>query len=74
VLTWLLVWLLATLITVVVLLAVLASMASAIVQLGRAAQRFQREVGGLASDISRSAARAGDHAGRLQAPAPRPRP
>ena len=59
---WILAWLLATLVTIVVLGAFLASMVSSMLQVGRAAQRFQDEVGGLAADISRGAARAGGHA------------
>jgi hypothetical protein len=70
---WLFVWLVATLVTVVVVCAFLASMAASILQLGRAARRFQDEVGALAADISRGAARAGERAGRLQGPRPRPR-
>jgi len=63
---WILAWLLATLVTLVVLGAFLASMVSSMVQVGRAAQRFQDEVGGLAADISRDAARASDHADNLR--------
>ena len=61
---WIFVWLMATFVTLVVMGAFLASMASAALQLGRAAQRFQREIGELADDISRGAARAGDRAAR----------
>jgi hypothetical protein len=61
---WVFAWLMATFVTLVVLGAFLASMVSAAVQLGRAAQRFQREVGEIADDISRGAARAGDREAR----------
>ena len=61
---WIFVWLMATFVTLVVMGAFLASMASAAIQLGRAAQRFQREIGELTGDISRGAARAGDRAAR----------
>jgi len=65
---WILAWLLATLVTLVVLGAFLAAMVSAALQVGRAAQRFQDEVGGLATDISRGAARAGDRTSRMRGP------
>jgi hypothetical protein len=61
---WIFAWLIATFVTLVVLGAFLASMVSAAVQLGRAAQRFQRDVGEITTDISRGAARAGDRAAR----------
>jgi hypothetical protein len=65
---WILVWLLATLVTLVFLGAALAAMVSSMLQVGRAAQRFQDEVGGLAADISRGAARAGDRTQRVREP------
>lgn len=64
---WILAWLLATLVTLLLLGAFLASMVSSMLQVGRAAQRFQDEVGGLAADISRGAARASEHADNLGA-------
>ena len=65
---WILAWLLATLVTLVVLGAFLAAMVSSALQVGRAAQRFQDEVGGLADDISRGAARAGDRTANMRGP------
>lgn len=65
---WILVWLLATLVTIVVLGAFLAAMVSSALQVGRAAQRFQDEVGGFAADISRGAARAGDRTASMRGP------
>lgn len=65
---WVFAWLMATFVTLVVFGAFLASMVSAALQLGRAAQRFQREVGSLAADISRGAARAGDRSARWGSP------
>lgn len=65
---WILAWLLATLVTLVVLGAFLAAMVSSALQVGRAAQRFQDEVGGLAADISRGAARAGDRTANMREP------
>jgi hypothetical protein len=61
---WIFAWLMASLVTIVVLGAFMASMVSAALQLGRAAQRFQRDIGELTDDISRGAARAGDRAQR----------
>jgi len=61
---WIFAWLMASFVTLVVLGAFLASMVSAAVQLGRSAQRFQRDVGEITADISRGAARAGDRAAR----------
>ena len=66
--TWLLVVLLANLVTLIVLLGYLLSQIDQIVQLMRAARRFQEEVGGLAGEISREAARASERAGRLRSP------
>ena len=65
---WILAWLLATLVTIVVLGAFLAAMVSSALQVGRAAQRFQDEVGGLAADISQGAARAGDRTASMRGP------
>ena len=64
---WIFAWLMATLVTLVVFAAFLAAFVSSIIQIGRAAQRFQDDVGTLAADISRGAARAGDRAARSQA-------
>ena len=58
--TWLAIWLISTLVVVVVLAFFLAHLASQGLQLGRAAQRFQRETAEIVADISRGAARAGD--------------
>jgi len=71
---WILVWLLATLVTLVFLGAFMASMVSAMLQVGRAAQRFQDEVGSLAADISRGATRAGEHAADWRGPEGAARP
>jgi hypothetical protein len=57
---WIFAWLMASFLTIVVLGAFMASMVSAALQLGRAAQRFQREAGELTDEISRGTARAGD--------------
>jgi len=65
---WVFAWLMATFVTLVVLTAFFASMVSAALQLGRAAQRFQREIGSLAADISRGAARASERSARLSGP------
>jgi hypothetical protein len=65
---WIFAWVLASVITLVVLGAFLASMVSSMLQVGRAAQRFQDEVGGLAADISRGASRAGDHTAEWRGP------
>jgi type II secretory pathway pseudopilin PulG len=65
---WIAVWLLASLVTLMLVGVFLAFLVSQLLQVGRAAQRFQDEVGGLASDISRSASRAEEHAGSLRPP------
>ena len=63
---WIFAWLIATFVTLVVLGAFLASFVSSFLQLGRAAQRFQDELGSLAADISRGASRVEDRAEHLR--------
>jgi hypothetical protein len=60
--TWLAIWLISTLVVVVVFGIFLAQLAAQGLQLGRAAQRFQRETAEIVADISRGGARAGDRA------------
>ena len=61
---WLGVWLIASLFAVAVLaVALVAWIVLPLLQIARAAQRFQEEVGPLAAEISRGAAEAGDRAG-----------
>jgi hypothetical protein len=62
--TWLAIWLISTLVVIVVFGVFLAQLAAQGLQLGRAAQRFQRETAEIVADISRGAARAGDRATR----------
>ena len=71
---WILVWLLATLATLVVIGVFLAATVSSMLQVGRAAQRFQDEVAPLAADISRGTARAGDRSASLREPTDADRP
>lgn len=66
--TWLLVWLLASGVSIAVLCIFLASMGSQVLQLTRAARRFQAEVGGLAADISRGSRRASERVSSLPTP------
>lgn len=66
--TWLLVWILASGVSVLLLCVFLASMGSQLLQLTRAARRFQDEVGGLAAEISRGSRRATERMSRLPSP------
>ena len=66
--TWLLVWILASGVSIAVLCIFLASMGSQLLQLTRAARRFQEEVGGLAADISRGSRRASERVSSLPTP------
>jgi hypothetical protein len=68
---WLFVWILASGASIVVLCIVLASMGSELLQLTRAARRFQEEVGGLAADISRGQRRASERVSSLPTPGKR---
>ena len=65
-------WIVAIVIALVLTLAftavVVFGSVSQVKDLGRAARRFQDEVGGLASDISRDAARVSDRTSRLEGP------
>jgi hypothetical protein len=66
--TWLLVWIIASAVSIAVLCIFLASMGSQVLQLTRAARRFQAEVGGLAADISRGSRRASERVSSLPTP------
>ncbi|MFL5791715.1 MAG: hypothetical protein ACJ76A_09440 [Actinomycetota bacterium] len=66
--TWLLVWIIASGVSIAVLCIFLASMGSQVLQLTRAARRFQAEVGGLAADISRGSRRASERVSSLPTP------
>jgi len=66
--TWLLVWILASGVTIAVLCVFLASMGSQLLQLTRAARRFQEEVTPLANDISRGSNRASQRVSSLPTP------
>jgi len=66
--TWLLVWILVSGVSIAVLCIFLASMGSQLLQLTRAARRFQEEVGGLAADISRGSRRASERVSGLPTP------
>jgi hypothetical protein len=66
--TWLLVWILVSGVSIAVLCIFLASMGSHLLQLTRAARRFQEEVGGLAADISRGSRRASERVSSLPTP------
>jgi hypothetical protein len=66
--TWLLVWILASGVSIAVLCIFLAAMGSQLLQLTRAARRFQEEVAPLAADISRGADRASQRVSGLPAP------
>jgi hypothetical protein len=68
---WLFVWILASGASIVVLCIFLASMGSELLQLTRAARRFQEEVGGLAADISRGQRRASERVSSLPTPGKR---
>jgi hypothetical protein len=69
--TWLLVWIIASGVSIAALCVFLASMGSQLLQVGRAAKRFQEEVAPLAAEISRGSSRAGDRVSSLQAPGQR---
>ena len=66
--TWLLVWILASAVSIAVLCIFLASMGSQLLQLTRAARRFQEEIAPLAADISRGSNRASERVSSLQTP------
>jgi hypothetical protein len=66
--TWLLVWILASGVAIAALCIFLASMGSQLLQLIRAARRFQEEVAPLAADISRGANRASERVSSLPTP------
>ena len=66
--TWLLVWILASGVSIAVLCIFLASMGSQMLQLTRAARRFQEEVAPLAADISRGSNRASERVSNLPTP------
>ena len=65
---WLLVWILASGVSIAVLCIFLASMGSQMLQLTRAARRFQEEVAPLAADISRGSNRASERVSNLPTP------
>ena len=65
---WLLVWILASGVSIAVLCVFLASMGSQMLQLTRAARRFQEEVAPLAADISRGSNRASERVSNLPTP------
>ena len=65
---WLLVWILASGVSIAVLCIFLASMGSQMLQLTRAARRFQEEVAPLAADISRGSNRASERVSSLPTP------
>ena len=65
---WLLVWILASGVSIAVLCVFLASMGSQMLQLTRAARRFQEEVAPLAADISRGSNRASERVSNLPSP------
>ena len=65
---WLLVWIIASGVSIALLCIFLASMGSQLLQLTRAARRFQEEVAPLASDISRGANRASERVSSLPTP------
>jgi len=59
---WIAVWLIASAVVVVFLAVALVSwLILPAIEIGRSASRFQAEVGSLTDDISRGAARAGEH-------------
>jgi hypothetical protein len=66
--TWLLVWIFASAFSIAILCLCLSFMGYHLVQLTRAAKRFQEEVAPLAAEISRGSSRAGDRISSLQTP------
>ena len=66
--SWVSVWLLLALLTTVVVLVFAISLGRHAVLVGRTARRFQEEIGPVASEVSREAAAAADHAQRLEIP------
>ncbi len=66
--TWLLIWIIASGVSIAALGIFLASMGSQLLQLTRAARRFQDEVGGLAAEISRGSNRASQRVSNLSTP------
>jgi hypothetical protein len=66
--TWLLVWILASGVSIAALCIFLASMGSQLLQLTRAARRFQQEVAPLTAEISRNANRASQRVSSLRTP------
>jgi hypothetical protein len=65
---WIVAVLTASGLTLVFLAVAAVASISTVKDLGRAARRFSDEVGGLASEISGEAARAGDRAAQLEPP------
>jgi hypothetical protein len=65
---WLLVWIIVSGVSIAALCVFLASMGSQLLQLSRAARRFQEDVAPIAAEISRGSTRAGDRISNLQAP------
>jgi hypothetical protein len=65
---WIVAVLAAAVLTLAFAVVVVVGSISQVKDLGRTAQRFQDEVGGLASDISRDAGRVSDRAAALQGP------
>jgi hypothetical protein len=70
--TWILVWIIVSGVSIAALCVFLASMGSQLLQLSRAARRFQEEVAPIAAEISRGSSRAGDRISTLQAPGQAP--
>jgi hypothetical protein len=65
---WIVAVLAATAVTIILLGVFVAAEVSQILDLGRTAQRFQDEVGGLAAEISREASTVSDRTSQLHAP------
>jgi hypothetical protein len=66
--TWLIWWFVLALVTTLVLAVIVVGLVRHAMVLGRAAQRFQDEVGPLGDEISGEADRASAHAARLRPP------
>jgi hypothetical protein len=66
--TWLLVWIIASGLAIAAVCVCLAFLAYHMVQVTRAARRFQEDVGGLTGEISRGSRRASERVSRLPAP------
>jgi hypothetical protein len=72
--SWLIWWFVIVLVTTLVITVVIVGLVRHGLVVGRAAERFQEEIGPLADQIAAEGGRASAHAARLQVPGRRPEP